>query len=160
VELNSILLSVLLVLASVLAIAGVWALVEAVRTARSVRVLADDLDARAVPLLEKADVTVDAVNAELLRMDAVVSRIEDITDRVESTTRTVQGVASAPAELVSDIAERVRRAWKRHQAEAAAQAAAQAAAREETGSAAEQPEAAQEGAAPVPDQDSKAAPSV
>ena len=49
----------------------------------------------------------------MLRVDEIVSRIEEITDRVESTSRTVQGVANAPAEIVTDIADRVRRAWKR-----------------------------------------------
>ncbi|HEY5541116.1 MAG TPA: hypothetical protein VIL41_06660, partial [Coriobacteriia bacterium] len=108
-EINSILLGVLLVLASALCAVGMWALREGVRTARSARVLADDLDARSVPLLEKADITIDALNAELLRVDGIVSRIEEITDRVESTSRTVQGVANAPAEIVTDIADRVRR---------------------------------------------------
>ena len=119
---NSILLGVLLVLASVLCAVGIWALFEAVRTSRSVRVLAEDIDARAVPLLDKADVTIDAVNAELLRVDTIVSRVEEITDRVESTTRTVQDVANAPGEIVTDIADRVRRAWRRSRAEAAAHA--------------------------------------
>ena len=118
-EINSILLSVLLVLASALCAVGIWALLEGVKTARSARTLSDDLDARVVPLLEKADVTIDALNAELLRVDAIVSRIEEITDRMDSTSRTVQGVANAPGEIVNDIADRVRRAWKRRQTETA-----------------------------------------
>jgi len=120
VDTSGILLTVLLIVASVLCIAGVWAAVEAARASRSLKTLAQHLDAQVVPLLEKADVTIDAVNAELLRADAIVSRIEEITDRVESTTRTVQGVANAPAEIVTDIADRVRRAWKRRQAESTA----------------------------------------
>ena len=125
---NSILLGVLLVLASVLCAVGVWALVEAVRTSRSLRALAEDLDSRAVPLLDKAEVTIDALNAELLRVDAIVTRVEEITDRVDSTTRTVQDVANAPGEIVTDIADRVRRAWKRSRAESAAHAEERAAA--------------------------------
>lgn len=116
----NILLGVLLVIASVLCAVGIWALIEGVKTARSVRRLSEDLDVRAVPLLDKADVTVDAVNAELLRIDTIVTRVEEITDRVESTSRTVQGVAAAPGEIVTDIADRVRRAWKRHQTESTA----------------------------------------
>ena len=130
--LNSILLGVLLALASVLCGFGIWALIEAVRTSRSLRVLADDIDARAVPLLDKADITIDALNAELLRVDTIVTRVEEITDRVESTTRTVQDVANAPAEIVTDIADRVRRAWKRNRAESAAHAAQRAAESEES----------------------------
>jgi cytoskeletal protein RodZ len=120
VEINSILLGVLLVLASALCGVGIWALLEAVKSARSARTLTDDLDARVVPLLEKADVTIDALNAELLRVDSIVSRIEEATDRFESTSRTVQDVANAPGEIVTDIADRVRRAWKRRQSESAA----------------------------------------
>ena len=122
----NILLGVLLGAATALCCVAIWALTESVKTARSVRRLSDDLDVRLVPLLDKADVTIDALNAELLRIDGIVSRVEEITDRVESTSRTVQGVAAAPGEIVTDIADRVRRAWKRRQSEnAAAQAEAE-----------------------------------
>jgi hypothetical protein len=123
VDTNGVLLTVLLALASVLCATSVWAVVEAGKTSRSLKTLADDLDARVVPLLEKADITVDALNAELLRVDGIVSRIEEITDRVGNTSRTVQGVANAPGEIVTDIADRVRRAWKRRQADATAHVA-------------------------------------
>jgi hypothetical protein len=106
------LLAVLLVLASALCGVAIWALTEAVKTARSARQLADDMDTRLVPLLDKADVTVDAMNAELLRIDQIVTRVEEVTDRVNSTSRTVQEVANAPGEIVNDLADRVRRAWK------------------------------------------------
>jgi hypothetical protein len=115
VGINDVLLTALLAFSSALCVVGVWAAATAARAANSLKILADDLDARVVPLLEKADVTVDAINAELLRVDAIVSNIEEITDRVGSTSRTVQGVANAPAEIVTDLAERVRKAWKRRQ---------------------------------------------
>ena len=134
-EINTILLGVLLVVASVVCGVAIWALLEGVKTARSARTLADDLDERVVPLLDKADITIDALNAELLRIDSIVSRIEEVTERVESTSRTVQGVANAPGEIVTDIAERVRRAWKRHGTEATASGEAR---RAEAGHATEQ----------------------
>jgi hypothetical protein len=112
VNATTVLLSVLIVVASALCGVAIWALVEAVKTARSVRTLTDDLDARMVPLIDKVDVSVDAFNAELLRVDAIVTRFEEISDRVESTSRTVQDVANAPVEIVTDIADRVRRAWR------------------------------------------------
>lgn len=115
----NVLLGILLVVAIATCGVAIWALLEGVKTARSMRVLSDDLDARAIPLLEKADVAVDALNVELLRIDQIVTRAEEITERVQSTSRTVQDVANAPAEIVTDIADRVRRAWKRHQAESA-----------------------------------------
>jgi hypothetical protein len=112
VNTTTVLLSVLIVTACALCGVAIWALTEAVKTARSVRVLSDDLDARIVPLIDKLDVSVDAFNAELLRVDAIVTRFEEISDRVESTSKTVQDVANAPVEIVTDIADRVRRAWR------------------------------------------------
>lgn len=106
------LLAVLLVLASALCGVAIWALTEFVKTARSARQLADDLDSRLVPLLDKADVTVDAMNAELLRIDQIVTRVDEVTERVSDTSRAVQEVANAPAEMVNELADRVRRAWK------------------------------------------------
>ena len=106
------LLAVLLVVASALCGVAIWALTESVKTARSLKQLADNLDVRLVPLLDKADVTVDAMNAELLRIDQIVTRVDEVTERVSDTSRTVQEVANAPAEIVNDLALRVRRAWK------------------------------------------------
>jgi hypothetical protein len=112
VDTATVLLSVLIVLASALCAVAIWALAEWVKTARSIRTLADDLDSRFVPLLDKADVTVDAFNAELLRVDGIVTRFEEISDRVETTSRTVQDVANAPVEIVTNFADGVRRAWR------------------------------------------------
>jgi uncharacterized protein YoxC len=112
VSATTALLAVLLVSASALCGVAIWALIESVKTARSARQLADDLDARLVPLLDKADVTVDAMNAELLRIDQIVTRLDEVTERVSDTSRAVQEVANAPAEIVNELAERVRRAWK------------------------------------------------
>jgi uncharacterized protein YoxC len=112
VSITTALLAVLLVCASALCGVAIWALTETVKTAQSARRLADDLDSRLVPLLDKADVTVDAMNVELLRIDQIVTRVEEVTDRVSDTSRVVQQVANAPAEMVNDISDRVRRAWK------------------------------------------------
>jgi len=112
----TVLLGVLLVVASALCAVAIWAVTEFVKTAKSMRTLSDDLDQRLVPLLDKADVTVDAANAELLRIDGIVTRMEEVTDRVSATSRTVQEVANAPVEIVTDFADRVRHAWKTRKA--------------------------------------------
>jgi hypothetical protein len=112
VSATTVLLPVLLVAASAVCGVAIWALIEGVKTARSARKLTDDLDERLVPILEKADVTVDAMNAELLRIDQIVTRVEDVTERLSDTSRAVQEVANAPAEIVNDLADRVRHAWK------------------------------------------------
>lgn len=108
----TVFLIVLLVAATAACGFVIWAVFELVATSRSARRLADDLDATLIPLLGKADVTVDALNAELLRVDEIVTRIEEVTDRVSSTSKTVQDVANAPAEIVNEIAVRVRKAFK------------------------------------------------
>ncbi|NTW29065.1 MAG: hypothetical protein HGA39_06860 [Coriobacteriia bacterium] len=108
----NILLGILLVVATVLCCFAIWALTQVVSTARSVKTLADDMDVRLVPLLDKADVTVDALNAELLRVDGIVGQFEQIGDRVSGASRAVQEVTSAPGEIVGEIADRVRHAWR------------------------------------------------
>ncbi|NTU70812.1 MAG: hypothetical protein HGB10_03200 [Coriobacteriia bacterium] len=109
---TTVLLSVLLVVAAIACAVAIWALVEMAKTARSVKRLTDDLDARVIPLVDKLDVSVDAFNAELLRVDAIVTRFEEVSERVESTSRTVHDVANAPVEIVTDLADRVRKAWR------------------------------------------------
>lgn len=99
--------------------AGTWAFVETSRAMRSLKVLADDTHVRLNPLLDKADVTVDAVNAELLRIDGIITRFEDAGERVSSASGTISGIVHAPTELVSEMALRVRRAWKDRHREAA-----------------------------------------
>lgn len=84
---------------------------------RSVRELSDDVRTRVVPLLEKADITVDAANAELLRVDAAITRFEEASMRVSAASGTISDIVQAPAELVTGVADRVRRKWKeRHRA--------------------------------------------
>jgi uncharacterized protein YoxC len=131
VDAATVLQIVLLVAATAVCGFVIWAVFELVATARSTRKLADDLDASLMPLLAKADVTVDALNIELLRIDEIVTRVEEVTDRVNSTSRTVQEVANAPAEIVNEIAVRVRKAFKsrKHaQSSPAAESAPEAAA--------------------------------
>jgi len=108
----TVLLMVLLAAAIALCAVAVWGVLEVVKTARSVRILVDDLDARVIPFIEKADVTLDAINIEFLRIDEIVTRVEEVSDRVSNTSRTVQEVAKAPMEIVSDIVQRVRKAWR------------------------------------------------
>jgi len=106
------LLTVLLVAASIVCAVAVWALVELARTARSTRSLADDTHVRLIPLMDKVDVTVDAINAELLRIDAIITQVEEASARVSHASDTISGIVNTPAEIVNDMATRVRRVWK------------------------------------------------
>jgi hypothetical protein len=111
---------VLMIAATAACIAVVWLSKELVESARSLRVFADETRERLVPLLDKADITVDAANAELLRIDAAVTRFEDASVRVSAATGTLSEIVQAPAEIVTGVAGRVRRAWKERQRHAAA----------------------------------------
>ena len=107
-----LLLVVLLVAASALCGVAIWALLDMVKTSRSVRGLADDTRERIVPLLDKTDVTVDAVNAELLRVDAIITQVEQASSRVSHASETITEIVNTPAEIVNNVAGAVRRAWK------------------------------------------------
>jgi hypothetical protein len=112
----SILLIVLVIAATAVCAVAVFALLEAIKTLRSVGSLTRDLDERLLPLIEKADVTVDAFNAELLRVDAIVTQVEEVTDRVSSTSAAVHGVVSAPMDAVNAVGGGLRdalKSWRR-----------------------------------------------
>ncbi len=95
---------------------ALFAMYEAVGTLRSLRRSSDELRERLLPMLEKADVTLDAVNAELLRIDGVVTQFEEVTGRVTSTTTAVHDAVNAPLETLVNLGGSLRRAvsvWRR-----------------------------------------------
>jgi hypothetical protein len=104
-----VLTAILLISAIALCAAGVWAFVRLSTASQSVKRLADDVQERVVPLAEKADVTVDALNAELMRMDAIVTQIEEVSERVSAASNAVAMIVNAPMGAVSEFSERLRR---------------------------------------------------
>lgn len=92
----------------VLAAVGIWGITEVVKTARSVRRLADDTDELLPSLADKANTTLDNLNDELVRMDGVVAQLEEVSGRVNSTTRAAQEIVEVPAAAVSGLADGVR----------------------------------------------------
>jgi ABC-type transporter Mla subunit MlaD len=111
-DVTQVILAVGLAVVGVTCVAAIWALRDFVATSRSLRAASDDIRERVVPLLEKADITVDAANMELLRIDAIITRFEDTSSRVSSASATITDIVNAPADLVTEAATRVRRAWK------------------------------------------------
>lgn len=102
---------------------AIWAFIEFGRASKAVRRLSDDTSERLLPLLDKADIAIDAANAELLRIDAAITRFEDASVRVSAASGTLTEIVQHPAEVVSGVADRVRKAWKerrRHPASAPA----------------------------------------
>lgn len=103
---------VLVVVATFSAGALCWAAVETARTMRSWRKTSEDLRAKGVPVLDKAEVAIDAASVELLRIDGAISRFEEASVRVSAASGTLSEIVQAPADIVSGVAGRVRRAWK------------------------------------------------
>jgi methyl-accepting chemotaxis protein len=105
--------SVLRVLLYVLLIAlsgyAIWGVREVVSTARSVRKLSDDMSEKLPPLIERADATLVSVNAEISRVNGVVSQFEEVSNRVSHTARAAQEIAEAPVAAVSGLAEGARK---------------------------------------------------
>ena len=91
----------LTIISIVLALAALYAVIVFVRAVRELLVAVEDVRVRLVPLLDKADVTVDALNAELLRVDAIVTQAEGVGEAVSTASefirspvnRTAQGIA-------------------------------------------------------------------
>lgn len=106
---TSVLTTVLLLAAIALCAVGIWAAVRFAAAADSVKRLSEDLEARVPPLLDKADVSVDALNAELLRVDLIVTQVEDVAEHVSSASNAVHSIVNAPHEIVNEVGERLRR---------------------------------------------------
>lgn len=92
----------------VLVIVG-WGVVRIVAAATSAQRLADQLYATVPGFIERADATLVTVNAELVRVNGVVSQLEEVSDRVTSTTRAAQEIVEAPAAAVSGLANGARK---------------------------------------------------
>ena len=108
-DVQTVLLTTLYILLIALAGFAIWGVRELVATARSVRGLTDELQHTLPPLIESAGTTLTAVDAELGRINGVVSQIEEVSDRVSSTARSAQEMVGAPAAAVSGFAEGARR---------------------------------------------------
>ena len=100
----------LLLGAIVLCAVGIWALVRVGLASKSLQTLAEDLEERLVPLAEKADVTVDAMNAELLRVDMIVTQVEEVSERVSSASNAVATIVNVPGAAVNEFSDRLRKA--------------------------------------------------
>lgn len=102
---------------------AVGALAETARSATATsdeaRAAVADIRERAIPTMLKVDVAVDAVNANLLRLDSIMGDIESTTEQVANASSAVSNLASAPVDVVTNLAERFRKAWRVRRAEVA-----------------------------------------
>ncbi len=104
----SIITSILPYLYALVALAAVYALVQIGRLVGKAAHQMEELTARVNPILEKADVSVDALNAELLRVDGILSDVEEMSSAAASATRAVESVTTAPIEIAINFADRLR----------------------------------------------------
>ncbi len=88
---------------------GIWALVVVSRAALSAQRLVEDLGVSLPPLVDKASATLDYFNAEMVRVDGLVTQLEEVSDRVTSTTRAASEIVGAPAAAVAGLGDRARR---------------------------------------------------
>lgn len=108
-DLASTLDTILAVVAIVLALAALYAVWVLVTVLKRTLVALEEVRFRLVPLLEKADVTVDAVNAELLRVDTILSQAEEVGDAVTTASDFIRSPINSAAQGLAKFA----RAFKR-----------------------------------------------
>ena len=119
------------VLLAVLAVVGVIALIYLIRLLHSTRKTMDSANTMVkeaettikevrettVPIIEKANVSVDAVNAELLRLDALIGAVEEAGTKAISTVGAATELAQKPVDLLNNVTDKLRRGWKERKAE-------------------------------------------
>jgi ABC-type transporter Mla subunit MlaD len=109
VDVASAVLLILYLVLVVLCGTGIWTLMTVSRAASSTRRLADELGRKLPPLIDNASSTLDGFNAEMARVDGLVTQLEEVSDKVTSTTRAASEIVGAPAAAVAGLGGRVRR---------------------------------------------------
>jgi hypothetical protein len=89
--------------AIVLSLVAIYGIVVVIRAVRDVQAAVEDVRVRLIPLLEKADVTIDAANVELLRLDAIVSQAEGVTDAVSTASEFIRSPVNTAAQGVARV---------------------------------------------------------
>ncbi len=118
--------ALLVILGAIALIVLIVVLVRVARSMKHVNALTESAQEELVPtlkrvdpLVERAELTVDTLNLELLRVDAILEDVENVTDVAGKTADTVNVITAAPTTAVASLAERVQSAFgsKRKQKE-------------------------------------------
>jgi len=118
--------TVITILFGILIVIAIAALIYMIKVLSHVTVLVDSLNETAVeagktivelrdtaiPIVKKTDITVDAVNAELMRIDGIISSFEETSERVSSVGETITGIVNAPTEIATGLADRFIHSWR------------------------------------------------
>jgi len=100
---------VLTIVAIVLALAAIYGVFVLVKAVKDLQMAAEDVRSRLVPLLEKADVTIDALNAELLRLDAIMSQAEGVGEAVSTASEFIRSPVNTAAQGIARLARSFRK---------------------------------------------------
>jgi len=84
-------------------------LVIVLRLARELHAATVEVREKFVPLADKADIALDLMNAELLRVDGIVSDIEQVSGAVSSASDVIRG----PVNVVQKLGTGLARAFSR-----------------------------------------------
>lgn len=99
---------------SVVAVVAVlYALQRVLATVRAVRTTLDEVNARAVPLLEELAVSMADANEELARIDRLVGSAESISATVDATSKLAYRALSAPVIKTVAVTSGASRAARR-----------------------------------------------
>lgn len=93
----------LTIVAIVLALVAMYALYVIIKAVRETSTAVTEIRDRLIPLLEKADVTVDAVNVEILRLDAIVAQAEEVGDAVSTASGFIKSPVNSAAYGIARI---------------------------------------------------------
>lgn len=99
----------LTVIGILVGLAALYAIRVLVLATGRMQAAVEEVRERLVPLLDKADVTVDAVNAELLRIDAIVSQAEEVGDAVSTASGFIRSPVNSAANGIARIARALGR---------------------------------------------------
>jgi hypothetical protein len=83
------------------------------RSARELRILADELNEHAAIVLREVERTVDLARGELARVDDLIGSAEAITETVGSASRLAHAAVATPVIKVMALAAGTRRAGRR-----------------------------------------------
>lgn len=133
----------------VVGLALIWLLVELVKTVKVARTTAEDMQAQLTPtlqnvdkivaditpamakvdpLVERVQLTVDAANLELMRVDSILEDVNGVTGALANTSAAIDNVTSAPLNMVNTMTDRLRGALRgRHSSATSAELAETAA---------------------------------
>ena len=107
--------AVLVILAAVALAALIVVLVRAAKSMKHINTITAEAEKevtpalkRVDPLIDRAELTVDTLNLELLRVDAILEDVEQVTDVAGKTADAVNTITTAPTNAVVGLAEKIR----------------------------------------------------